>query len=579
MGDSTDNPARDAAQASRSLWGLHVLQVGAIAFVLALWAWAIPELIQLPAQLVARLQSYVVYCVPLVLVVLVANQLWLGPVVRNFHSLVRGENRELSAERLLRRVTGYPYHAFLITWIGATLTAIAISAVFGQMHATPTWRILELLVLAASLAVVAALLLFLIGRLWIAPYLRLPGIELPGISWAPDLRKRLVLASACVASVSWSVASVLVFEHLRQTAIRLHGQGAHSAGALHPEVASAALCLVVGGVGFVVLAILGSYLVGGDLAREPIRIAEGLTRLAEDAEAPLEPRARAGSMGPVFAAPVPVVSPDEFGELTAALNRLGLRMQQRSAATLERASLARKAEARQVEFIELVSRSLRTPLHSIIGFSELLAEGLEGNLLEGQQEDVHSIYRSGHHLLCLVDDLVDYTRLEGGYLALSTEAVDLAEIAAQALDAASGLRRDKSIELKSQVGSDLPKIEADPTRLRQILINLIGNAIKFTDRGSVQVSASLDEPGWLRVKVSDQGPGIPDESLGRVFGEFETVRSISAPSPIKGTGLGLAITRRLVELHGGQISVQNQPSGGAEFWFTLPLHRSVGPGA
>jgi two-component system sensor histidine kinase/response regulator len=265
--------------------------------------------------------------------------------------------------------------------------------------------------------------------------------------------------------------------------------------------------------------------------------------------------------------------------LTAAINRLGLRMQQRSAVSLERASLARKAEARQVEFIELVSRSLRTPLHSIIGFSELLAEGLEGPLLEGQQEDVHSIHRSGHHLLSLVDDLVDYTRLEGGYLALSTEAVDLAEVAVQALDAASGLRRDKSIELESKVDSDLPKIEADPTRLRQILINLIGNAIKFTDRGSVQVSASLDEPGWLRVKVSDQGPGIPHESLGRVFGEFETVRSTRASSPIKGTGLGLAITRRLVELHGGQISVQNQPTGGAEFCFTLPLHRFGEPSA
>jgi signal transduction histidine kinase len=245
-------------------------------------------------------------------------------------------------------------------------------------------------------------------------------------------------------------------------------------------------------------------------------------------------------------------------------------------ARLEQAARrAERASRHKSEFLANMSHELRTPLNAIIGFSALLEQGLHGPLTPKQARFVANIHKSGKHLLTVINDILDLTRVEVGRLKLALEPVGLAGFVEEVLTVVREGAPAKRPNLTSEVPAGLPPAVADPVRLRQILYNLLSNAVKFTsEEGTVTVGAESLE-GDLAVWVRDTGIGIAPEDQERIFREFEQVDG-SFARQYQGTGLGLALTRKLVELHGGRIWVESAPGKGSTFTFTLP-HRVPGP--
>jgi len=228
-----------------------------------------------------------------------------------------------------------------------------------------------------------------------------------------------------------------------------------------------------------------------------------------------------------------------------------------------------RANRLKTDFLASMSHELRTPLHTIIGFSELLAEELEGPLNEKQQRFVGHIHTDSLHLLELINDVLDISKIEADRLELRPEAFDFTALVAESLASVRSLAEAKSHILDS--ASDVPAaVEADRLRIKQVLVNLLSNAIKFTPEGGrIRLEARVQEP-FVVVSVSDTGIGIPAEEHESIFDKFHQVGA-TTKGVREGTGLGLAITKRLVEQHGGSISVQSQPHRGSTFLFTLPL--------
>ena len=221
------------------------------------------------------------------------------------------------------------------------------------------------------------------------------------------------------------------------------------------------------------------------------------------------------------------------------------------------------------QFIVNMSHELRTPLNHIIGFSGVMLKEIDGPITEAQRQDLNAIHTSGKHLLGLITDILDVSQIWAGKMELALDEVDLPKTIADAVAIAVPLIGDKPIELTQALDPDLPAIQADEKRVRQILINLLTNAIKYTERGQVTVSASHAD-GHVVIGVSDTGIGIPPEYQETIFEEFSRVDS-SSTRKVDGLGLGLSISRRLVELHGGQIWVKSEPDVGSTFYFTLPV--------
>lgn len=232
------------------------------------------------------------------------------------------------------------------------------------------------------------------------------------------------------------------------------------------------------------------------------------------------------------------------------------------------------------QFLANMSHELRTPLNSIIGFSRVILKGIDGPITEQQQQDLSAIYNSGQHLLGLINNILDLSKIEAGKMELTLEELNVADAIASVISTSTGLVRDKPIKLVQQIESGLPTARADPMRLRQVLLNLISNAAKFTEEGSITVSASLHTPSTgipeIMVSVTDTGPGIALEDQKKLFQAFSQVDS-SATRKTGGTGLGLSICKRLVELHGGKISVHSAPAKGSTFYFTIPLFKTLIP--
>ena len=231
-----------------------------------------------------------------------------------------------------------------------------------------------------------------------------------------------------------------------------------------------------------------------------------------------------------------------------------------------RVAESERANQLKSEFLANMSHELRTPLHTIIGFSELLAEQLEGPLNDKQQRFVRHIHRDSLHLLQLINDVLDISKIEAGRVELRPETLDLAEASEEVLFSLKQQAAAKPVTLHA--GPGLPiTIRADRLRLTQILYNLLSNAVKFTPAGG---SVSLDAAvrlGFCEISVEDTGIGIPASEQELVFDKFYQVRSPRR----EGTGLGLAITKRLVEQHGGRIWLHSEPNHGSRFTFTLPL--------
>jgi Amt family ammonium transporter len=217
-----------------------------------------------------------------------------------------------------------------------------------------------------------------------------------------------------------------------------------------------------------------------------------------------------------------------------------------------------------------ISHELRTPLNSILGFAQLLQEQTFGPLTEKQARYVDHILTSGRHLLTLINDLLDLSRIEAGKLELQPEPFVLSEALTAALAEVQLQAQAKGLQLQLQVDETLSTITADPVRFKQILLNLLSNAVKFTPQGGrVTVTARPVDDAFVQIGVEDTGIGIRKEDLPKLFQEFTRLESASSKR-YEGTGLGLALTKRLVELHGGTIWVESAGEG-STFTVRLPL--------
>lgn len=228
------------------------------------------------------------------------------------------------------------------------------------------------------------------------------------------------------------------------------------------------------------------------------------------------------------------------------------------------------------EFLTSMSHELRTPLNSIIGFADVLLQGIDGDLNDNALADVQAIYNSGQHLLALINDILDLAKIEAGRMELVREAIDIEEVLKSVLSSASSLLKNKPVKLVVEKEKDTPLVYADRLRLNQVLLNLVSNATKFTEEGTITISAEVrdEEPDKLLISVKDTGIGIPPHMLDTVFERFRQVDS-SSTRKVGGTGLGLAICRQLVELHEGKIGVSSEVGVGSNFYFTIPLVDSI----
>ena len=224
-------------------------------------------------------------------------------------------------------------------------------------------------------------------------------------------------------------------------------------------------------------------------------------------------------------------------------------------------------------FLASMSHELRTPLNAVIGFSELLEQEIFGPLNAKQRAYVGNVLISGRHLLGLVNDILDISKVEAGRMDLQCEATPIGALVDVARSVIAAMASKKGIDLEVDVPGDLPVVSVDPGRIKQVLYNLISNAIKFTEPGgTVRVSARLAGQR-VQISVADTGVGIAPEHLSRLFREFEQIPQRAGARP-EGTGLGLALTKRLVELHGGTVEVESEPGKGSTFSVFLPLFAS-----
>ena len=278
--------------------------------------------------------------------------------------------------------------------------------------------------------------------------------------------------------------------------------------------------------------------------------------------------------GGAYADPVPHAGRhDEIGEMANALITfkhalLGLKAAQ---------SQAEIASRHKSEFLANMSHELRTPLNAIIGLSGMLLEEADNPDTAEMKESLRRIGSSANHLLGLINDILDLSRIEAGRMPVRIEAFAPAPLAEEALATVALMAKDKGIRLESNYAQPLPLIDSDQQRVRQILINLLGNAVKFTDTGVVRLEGAAAD-GMLSISVSDTGTGIASDHLPRLFQEFSQIDT-SSTRKHGGTGLGLAISRRMARLLGGDITVQSAPGKGSTFTVTLPLVARVAPDA
>jgi signal transduction histidine kinase len=262
-----------------------------------------------------------------------------------------------------------------------------------------------------------------------------------------------------------------------------------------------------------------------------------------------------------FSKHVEVPNRDELGALATNVNRMNDELR-RVYGELEAASRHKS------EFLANMSHELRTPLNAIIGFSQVLRQRLFGEVNEKQEEYLDDILSSGHHLLDLINDVLDLSKVEAGQVELDVASFSLREALERGVVMVRERATKNGVAISLEPAQEVDLVEGDERRLRQVIFNLLSNAVKFTPRGGSVVVASGRVDGEVQVSVRDTGPGIAPEDQERIFEEFQQT-DVGAQQR-EGTGLGLALSKRLVELHGGRIWVESEPGHGSRFVFSLP---------
>jgi signal transduction histidine kinase len=256
-----------------------------------------------------------------------------------------------------------------------------------------------------------------------------------------------------------------------------------------------------------------------------------------------------------------VSSRDELGSLAANVNRMNDELR-RVYGELETASRHKS------EFLANMSHELRTPLNAIIGFSQVLRQRLFGEINEKQDEYLDDILSSGNHLLSLINDVLDLSKIEAGQVELEIAAFSLREALERGVVMVREPAVKKDVRLSLEVAPDVDILTGDARRLRQVVFNLLSNAVKFTPAGGSVTVAATRVDGEVQVSVTDTGPGIAPADQERIFDEFQ--QTDVGVQQGEGTGLGLALSKRLIELHGGRIWVESEPGHGSRFVFALP---------
>jgi signal transduction histidine kinase len=270
-----------------------------------------------------------------------------------------------------------------------------------------------------------------------------------------------------------------------------------------------------------------------------------------------------------FSATIEVPNRDEFGALAARMNEMSRELHQLYEhertlnAQLERASKAKS------DFLASMSHELRTPLNAILGFNELILGEIYGPVPEEMKVPLVDIQSSGKHLLRLINNVLDLSKIEAGRMELALDDYAVPDLVASVLSGLHPLAAQKSLELVSTVSDDIPLARGDAGRITQCLMNLVGNAVKFTQQGRIEVAVDCRD-GVLHYRVIDTGTGIPADRLETVFAEFRQADATIA-GQFGGTGLGLSITKQFVELHGGRIWAESDLGKGSTFSFTIPL--------
>jgi K+-sensing histidine kinase KdpD/DNA-binding response OmpR family regulator len=273
----------------------------------------------------------------------------------------------------------------------------------------------------------------------------------------------------------------------------------------------------------------------------------------------------------------PVLDEGELSFLEVVAANLGValenaRLFQDAVETAERLA---EVDRLKSQFLANMSHELRTPLNSIIGFSRVILKGIDGSLTDMQRTDLQTVYDSGQHLLNLINDILEISKIEAGKMEIAFEEVDLQEIIKSVMSTAIGLVKDKPIELQQSVPPDLPNIHGDGRRIRQVLVNLIGNAAKFTEQGFIRLEA-VATPDEVTISVADSGIGIPSEKQAVIFQPFTQVDA-SSTRRAGGTGLGLSICKSFVEMHGGRIWLDSTAGAGSTFYVSLPIQGPPSP--
>jgi signal transduction histidine kinase len=263
-----------------------------------------------------------------------------------------------------------------------------------------------------------------------------------------------------------------------------------------------------------------------------------------------------------FTQRVDVVNRDELGALADDVNKMCAEL----ARLYEQLETASKHKS---QFLANMSHELRTPLNAILGYTELISDSVYGEMPEKARGVLDRIQRNGKHLLGLINDVLDLSKIEAGQLVLSLTDYSLKDVVHGVCSAVEPLAAEKKLAFRVEVAKDLPAGRGDERRITQVLLNLVGNAIKFTDQGEVTIRAATVD-GSYNLSVSDTGPGISESDQARLFQEFQQADN-SITRKKGGTGLGLAISKRIIEMQGGRIWVDSRLGQGSTFFVSLPV--------